>query len=232
MISGPKSYRDFRETGPRFSFICQTDNDSINDTSIWKSLNEATVRMYGLCYVDKIKSKNITLLPILCSAWRSFFFLKCLSFFNPLISNIGLSIIYNSPLTSNFFLKFLRNKVFSPFTKSFRKISWKVNEIPTKWISFIMWLREMRVLPFWILVRLKWRSASAAAGEWVVLCSIRFGSCESMASQPGLRETGLVAASRHITEGKASHKTKTIIIIIIKIIKCQFQFRFPTRQED
>ena len=52
----------------------------------------------------------------------------------------------------------------------------------------------MRVLPFWILVRLKWRSASA--GEWVVLYSIRFGSCESMASQPGLRETDLVAASR------------------------------------
>ena len=64
----------------------------------------------------------------------------------------------------------------------------------------------MRVLPFWILVRLKWRSASA--GEWVVLYSIRFGSCESMASQPGLRETDLVAASRHIKKRKASHKNK------------------------
>ena len=142
LISDPKSYRDFRETSPRFSLICQTDNPSINDTSIWKSLNEAKVRIFGLCvmlcYVGKIKSKNITLLPILCSACRCFFFLKCLSFLNPLISNIGLSIIYNSSLTSNFFLKFLRNQVCSPFTKSFRKISWKVNEVPTKWISFIM----------------------------------------------------------------------------------------------
>ena len=180
--------------------------------------------------LTKSSPKTLLCCPSYVLLEGAFFFLKCLSFFNPLISNIGLSIIYNSPLTSNFFLKFLRNKVCLPFTKSFRKISWKVNEIPTKWISFIMWLTEMRVLPFWILVRLKWRSASA--GEWVVLCSIRFGSCESMASQPGLRETGLVAASRHITEGKASHKTKTKIIIIIKIIKCQFQFRFPTRQED
>ena len=128
----------FNKTGPRFSLICQTDSVSIDDTSIWKSLNEAKVRIFGLCYVDKIKSKNITLLPILCSTWRSFFFLKCLSFLSPLISNIGLSITYNSPLTSNFFLKFLRNKVCLPFTKSFRKISWKANEIPTKWISFIM----------------------------------------------------------------------------------------------
>ena len=153
-------------------------------------------------FVMLAKSSPKTLLccPFYVLLGGAFFFLKCLSFFNPLISNIGLSIIYNSPLTSNFFLKFLRNKVCLPFTKSFRKISWKVNEIPTKWIS-----------------------------EWVVLYSIRFGSCESMASQPGLRETDLVAASRHITEGKASHKTKTKII---KMIKCQFQFRFPTRQED
>ena len=43
----------------------------------------------------------------------------------------------------------------------------------------------MRVLPFWILVRLKWRSAS----DWVVLYSIRFSSGESMASHPGPRKT-------------------------------------------
>ena len=45
-----------------------------------------------------------------------------------------------------------------------------------------------------------------------------------------LERQPLVAASRHITKGKATHKTKTKIIII-KIIKCQFQFRFPKRQE-
>ena len=114
----------FNKTGPRFSLICQTDSVSIDDTSIWKSLNEAKVRIFGLCYVGKIQSKNITCCPSYV--------------LNPLISNIGLSITYNSPLTSNFFLKFLRNKVFSPCTKSFRKISWKVNDIPTNWISFIM----------------------------------------------------------------------------------------------
>ena len=88
--------------------------------------------------LTKSSPKTLLCCPSYVLLGGAFFFLKCLSFLNPLISNIGLSIIYNSPLTSNFFLKFLRNKVFSPFTKSFRKISWKVNEIPTKWISFII----------------------------------------------------------------------------------------------
>ena len=71
---GPEKLPGLSTNGPQVFFNLPTDSASINDTSIWKSLNEAKVRIFGLCYVGKIKSKNITLLPILCSAWRCFFF--------------------------------------------------------------------------------------------------------------------------------------------------------------